>query len=74
MQENLQALKTVVSLPVRGAWVEMLICPRKRLKTASLPVRGAWVEISQNVKPDQLKASLPVRGAWVEIGTKPFLI
>ena len=36
-----------LSLPVRGAWVE--ICPRSTASTASsssLPVRGAWVEIS----------------------------
>ena len=42
------------SLPVRGAWVEMLKCPRKRLKTAlSLPVRGAWVEIHHERKVTQ---------------------
>ena len=37
-----------LSLPVRGAWVEM---PRPSLlhkkRAVSLPVRGAWVEINQ---------------------------
>ena len=35
-----------LSLPVRGAWVEMEpIGSRERLQRRSLPVRGAWVEI-----------------------------
>ena len=35
-----------MSLPVRGAWIEMaaLITVREYLAT-SLPVRGAWIEI-----------------------------
>ena len=33
------------SLPVRGAWVEILINIIQCITSVSLPVRGAWVEI-----------------------------
>ena len=39
------------SLPVRGAWVEITICARRKArKSRSLPVRGAWVEIAATVQ------------------------
>ena len=61
--------QALVSLPVRGAWVEISI-QTNTFKGAltSLPVRGAWVEIefSRNARL-QSSRSLPVRGAWVEI-------
>ena len=39
----------MASLPVRGAWIEMLLLPLLRLPVdASLPVRGAWIEIGRN--------------------------
>ena len=57
-----------LSLPVRGAWVEIL---GKIIHSASpsksLPVRGAWVEIYVFAVSSKNAASLPVRGAWVEI-------
>ena len=34
-----------LSLPVRGAWVEIASKWTQRSKASSLPVRGAWVEI-----------------------------
>ena len=34
------------SLPVRGAWVEIIISDKTARRAKSLPVRGAWVEIS----------------------------
>ena len=35
-----------LSLPVRGAWVEIQRClPEDQSSFWSLPVRGAWVEI-----------------------------
>ena len=34
-----------MSLPVRGAWVEMSVPPSPYSRPWSLPVRGAWVEI-----------------------------
>ena len=35
------------SLPVRGAWVEIICRMLERILSASLPVQGAWVEISR---------------------------
>ena len=59
----------LLSLPVRGAWIEIGI--RKiDMKGAgtSLPVRGAWIEIEySSVMPKVYVVSLPVRGAWIEI-------
>ena len=34
-----------VSLPVRGAWIEISILPIRVDLSLSLPVRGAWIEI-----------------------------
>ena len=40
------SIQRQLSLPVRGAWVEMYIgLNDKDEKRQSLPVRGAWVEI-----------------------------
>ena len=33
------------SLPVRGAWIEMMICDDFSDYFLSLPVRGAWIEM-----------------------------
>ena len=57
----------VVSLPVRGAWVEISPDELEALRTPSLPVRGAWVEIQSQASYAASQESLPVRGAWVEI-------
>ena len=35
-----------VSLPVRGAWIEIHVMILSMLCVRSLPVRGAWIEIS----------------------------
>ena len=36
----------VTSLPVRGAWIEILgRRPRDSPRPSSLPVRGAWIEM-----------------------------
>ena len=58
-----------MSLPVRGAWIEMGWTRRtRRCGLRSLPVRGAWIEIADLGTPDRLACrSLPVRGAWIEI-------
>ena len=60
------------SLPVRGAWVEMIANMYVfSCFVPSLPVRGAWVEIFRTFPTVRvLLLSLPVRGAWVEIGLK----
>ena len=57
-----------MSLPVRGAWIEMSPPPtRPPAGYRSLPVRGAWIEIFQVMQKVGFRASLPVRGAWIEI-------
>ena len=56
-----------MSLPVRGAWIEIVCsCPRF-VPAASLPVRGAWIEITAEIGRQLHDGSLPVRGAWIEI-------
>ena len=60
-----------MSLPVRGAWIE-IACPRCLIyNKASLPVRGAWIEIRREVDKEKGNLSLPVRGAWIEIVPVP---
>ena len=34
-----------MSLPVRGAWIEILVLQVVLILILSLPVRGAWIEI-----------------------------
>ena len=60
-----------VSLPVRGAWVEIShFAGTLQYRQPSLPVRGAWVEIALgSVSIHAQNVSLPVRGAWVEMRT-----
>ena len=56
------------SLPVRGAWIEMLNArPFVIYGAPSLPVRGAWIEISVGLSAPNGVWSLPVRGAWIEM-------
>ena len=40
-----RACKCQQSLPVRGAWVEMVLAVLVFRDALSLPVRGAWVEM-----------------------------
>ena len=59
-----------VSLPVRGAWIEIPVPATEEGTNRSLPVRGAWIEIVDAGIRLVHAGSLPVRGAWIEI---PFL-
>ena len=59
-----------VSLPVRGAWIEMIAKGIACDSQLSLPVRGAWIEIDRADNYTHNRASLPVRGAWIEIGQR----
>ena len=34
-----------LSLPVRGAWIEILLGGNGQRQAVSLPVRGAWIEM-----------------------------
>ena len=55
------------SLPVRGAWIEIMYNVCYITHISSLPVRGAWIEISFSFRRCSTLSSLPVRGAWIEI-------
>ena len=57
----------VRSLPVRGAWIEILGQAVGDAVASSLPVRGAWIEIRAGIRRSGRSESLPVRGAWIEI-------
>ena len=58
----------LLSLPVRGAWIEIRCLLNKGYEAPmSLPVRGAWIEILIPVALAVAVTSLPVRGAWIEI-------
>ena len=39
-------LRTIQSLPVRGAWIEITAARGSWYPATSLPVRGAWIEIT----------------------------
>ena len=56
-----------LSLPVRGAWIEIIIIFYRIIFCRSLPVRGAWIEILPIACVASYSPSLPVRGAWIEI-------
>ena len=57
-----------MSLPSRGAWIEICRCARRRWTWApSLPSRGAWIEIGKRRGHPAGVWSLPSRGAWIEI-------
>ena len=59
--------QTLTSLPVRGAWIEIIFEGVEFPANLSLPVRGAWIEIETQLNTAFRSASLPVRGAWIEI-------
>ena len=41
-----KAMEKALSLPVRGAWIEINSVSRELIEAlSSLPVRGAWIEI-----------------------------
>ena len=66
---NLQFIRAaVLSLPSRGAWIEMGTTGYSGQHRASLPSRGAWIEIQKaSAARTPTRTSLPSRGAWIEI-------
>ena len=58
---------STVSLPTRGAWIEIQPCHHPIKKPMSLPTRGAWIEIGVPAEMVPRKRSLPTRGAWIEM-------
>ena len=65
-----------MSLPVRGAWIEIvMLSVYDGIPKMSLPVRGAWIEIMILTNMNNKIESLPVRGAWIEmIYDKPYFV
>ena len=59
-----------LSLPVRGAWIEIRNRRGRMKRMKSLPVRGAWIEMSVSSIVSLSVQSLPVRGAWIEISNR----
>lgn len=60
-------LSKPLSLPMRGAWIEML--PKRLPPPPSnvAPHAGAWIEIRIKLANEQEQSSFPMRGAWIEI-------
>ena len=57
-----------MSLPSRGAWIEISPKLLAQSREKSLPSRGAWIEIQAPEPSGALcMPSLPSRGAWIEI-------
>ena len=58
----------LMSLPTRGAWIEMLLWGAAfEAHRPSLPTRGAWIEIGYGLGLNVALLSLPTRGAWIEM-------
>ena len=56
--------KWYLSLPVRGAWVEMAVVYWYDLSdSTSLPVRGAWVEMRRANLDDTISRVAPRAGS-----------
>ena len=58
----------LLSLPMRGEWIEMVIFYPTLPAFQSLPMRGEWIEI-RGGRPSGARrsGSLPMRGEWIEI-------
>ena len=54
MLHNVGCPHHALSLPVRGAWIEMQTLQTPNALCGSLPVRGAWIEIRGHGYPSQL--------------------
>ena len=53
-----------LSLPVRGAWIEILRhWFRRPYYYTSLPVRGAWIEMMLSIRPYAKRAVAPRAGS-----------
>ena len=53
----------LLSLPMRGAWIEMLSSFISSLLRKSLPMRGAWIEILRVREPLQIHNVAPHAGS-----------
>ena len=53
----------VPSLPVRGAWIEIVVHAQKSNEIVSLPVRGAWIEIRRSCRIRVFSSVAPRAGS-----------
>ena len=64
----------VSSLPVRGAWIEILLTiPPSATYLCRSPCGERGLKSMADAKAMMDAVSLPVRGAWIEISSFPFL-
>ncbi len=64
-----------LSLPTRGAWIEIRLGSGRAETEVSLPTRGAWIEMTHAGRfCTDGRWSLPTRGAWIEIYNRPPVI
>ena len=52
-----------VSLPSRGAWIEIAVHRTWPRTAESLPSRGAWIEIMKTLKTYRLENVAPLTGS-----------
>ena len=52
-----------VSLPLRGAWIEIVCLNCGAYFTRSLPLRGAWIEIMKSVMKHLFSQVAPPAGS-----------
>ena len=65
----------LLSLPMRGEWIEIASLWQKKSKKKSLPMRGEWIEIISCRSMQRAVMSLPMRGEWIEMSfSAPSLI
>ena len=60
----------LLSLPMRGEWIEMIWQHTLITFVMSLPMRGEWIEIVSMLSVGLIFESLPMRGEWIEIFCK----
>ena len=63
-----------VSLPSRGAWIEIKRFGGPHGRGKSLPSRGAWIEIRLLRSSGAGYGSLPSRGAWIEMPRRKWCV
>ena len=52
-----------MSLPARGAWIEMASSAAKTQRPPSLPARGAWIEIILHYSSLTVNSVAPRKGS-----------
>ena len=62
----------LLSLPMRGEWIEIHTPQNCSRLPASLPMRGEWIEIAAGLALLVRRiVSLPMRGEWIEMIQAP---